>query len=126
MEKPNIEKATKEQLIKYIEHLEGVLNGVSALEQQINRTCSLMAADMEKINNGKTDDLTILSLDDNILKKLMFTIKNKDFFMGKSNTSASPKSKKEAEPVAEEVKPIEITGNPFELISEKVKLNGKH
>lgn len=127
MEKPNIEKASKKDLIAYIEHLEGISIGTTAFEQQINRTCSLLASDLEKINNGKTEELSILSLDDSILKKLMFTIKNKDLILGKSGLPVSSKVKKEADlDEVEEEKPSEITGNPFEIISKKVKLNGKH
>lgn len=125
MNKPNIEDATRKELIAYIAYQDSLLNGVTQLEQQISRTCSLLSSDLEKINTGNTDGLIILSLADSMLKKLMFTIKNKDFFIGKS-TSQVPFEEKGIDigdmPVEE--KPKEFTGNPFELMSEKVK-NGK-
>lgn len=125
MNKPDLEKATKKELIEYIDYQESLIIGITTLQQQISRTCAILSSDLEKINNGKKDELIILSLDDAILKKLMFTIKNKDSFMGKSNSPAS-KTNPEVEPEVTEIeKPVEITANPFELISQKVKLNGK-
>lgn len=126
MEKPNLPKASNEELIAYIEYQETLLNGSTKFEQQISRTCSLLSSDMENINNGKTEDLTILSLDDTILKKLMFTIKNKDFFMDKSNLPVSRVKREVEKDTFEEPKTGEIIGNPFEIVSKKVRLNGKH
>lgn len=126
MNKPDLEKATKKELVEYITYQESLLSGISALQQQINRTCDILSSDLEKIGSGKTDELIILSLDDNILKKLMFTIKNKDSLLGKSSSAVS-KAKTETEPEDVEVeKPAEITGNPFELVSAKIKkkING--
>jgi hypothetical protein len=126
MNKPDLEKATKKELVEYIAYQESLLSGISALQQQINRTCDILSSDLEKIGSGKTDELIILSLDDNILKKLMFTIKNKDSLLGKSSSAVS-KAKTAEEPESVEIeKPAEITGNPFELVSAKVKqkING--
>lgn len=129
MEKPNLPKASNEELIAYIEYQETLLNGSTKFEQQISRTCSLLSSDMENINNGKTEALTILSLDDTILKKLMFTIKNKDFFMGKSNLPISRVKGKvvEMEIITETREPSPKTVNAFEEVSAKIKqrINGK-
>lgn len=125
MKKPNLPEATNDELIAYIEYQETLLNGSTQFEQQISRTCSLLSSDMENINNGKTEDLTILSLDDNILKKLMFTIKNKDFFMGKSNLPVSRVKGKvvEMEIITETKDGTSENVNAFEEVSKKIKAN---
>lgn len=123
MNKPNIEDATRKELIAYMAYQDSLLNGVTQLEQQISRTCSLLSSDLEKINTGNTDGLIILSLADSMLKKLMFTIKNKDFFIGTPPEGKNTGKVVEMEVISETKEIVNPGGNPFEEVSKKIKAN---
>ena len=70
------------------------------------------------------------TLDDEVLKKILFVVKHKDAFLGTVNKGGRPKlDKKELSSVdepKEELPQPEETGNAFEIVSARVKnkLNG--
>lgn len=132
MTKPDLEKATKEELVAFIAYQESVIGGVPNLIAELKVFSDILAKDVKRANEGKTDGFILLD-DAQKLSRILNILKNLEYFEalegGTQVTQKSSRQKKteslSLETNRESTPPKEIIGNPFELMSEKIKKNGK-
>jgi hypothetical protein len=124
MKKPDLSR-TAPEVVAYIDYLEG--RGVSKLQLTLAHVCDVLAEDFEKLAIGETD-FKLLSGDDKTFTNLLAVVKNKKDFMGLSLSLPVAAEKTVEEPEPETIKTTgnNLTGNPFEEASKKVKakING--
>ena len=80
MNKPDLEKADRKELIEYIEWASRVLQGQSRLKIQMALLCDVLADDIEKVSKGQTGHLTILTGEDKLFEHVLAVVKNKSDF----------------------------------------------
>jgi hypothetical protein len=92
MNKPDLDKATREELIVYIEYQDKILNGATKLQAALAETCDVLANDLTLINEGKTEGLKILNSDEKYFERINLMVKNKSDW---ANLSIKPIEKAE-------------------------------
>jgi hypothetical protein len=112
MNKPDLEKATKDELKAYIACQESVMGGVSNLIAELKVSCDILAQDVKRANEGKEDGFILLN-DGKNFQRIMTMVKNVEFF----KTLENGKEVKEKGGK----KPIEISETNGQL--KKPKLN---
>ena len=133
MTKPDLEKATKEELVAFIAYQESVIGGVPNLIAELKVFSDILAKDVKRANEGKTDGFILLD-DSQKLSRILNILKNLEYFEALESGGTLVKKqgrqkKTETEPseVSEDVvKPVESIGNAFEIVSAKIKskING--
>lgn len=106
MKKPDLENATKQQLIDFINYQEKAMNGANELQIALGFTMFAIAQDVRLINEGKKTGLKILSADkdDKIFANLMTVIKFKNDFNSLSLLPKSEQDKVVTHPIEDRTK----------------------
>lgn len=92
MKRPDINTATKDELVSYIEWAAPILEAAGELKVAISNIIHIVADELNQISDGNKSRLNVLTSDDKLFERVNLIIKNKAEWVASGSIVESDKA----------------------------------